>query len=108
MSVESHFHNLRYLHINSRRLEHLATLMLPIDTKSVLEVGAGVGDLTSFFLDRGCSVTSIEPRPENIEYFRARYKNDSGHTNVCELCKAMFTVLPNSRLVHIKSCFAMD
>jgi hypothetical protein len=75
MSVESHFHNLRYLRINSRRLEHLATLMLPIDTKSVLEVGAGVGDLTSFFLDRGCSVTSIEPRPENIEYFRARYEN---------------------------------
>ncbi len=67
------FHNLRYLRINARRLEHLATLALPVEQRTVLELGAGIGDLTSFFLDRGCSVTSVEPRSENIAAFRARY-----------------------------------
>jgi predicted RNA methylase len=67
------FHNLRYLRINARRLEHLATLALPVEQRTVLELGAGIGDLTSFFLDRGCSVTSIEPRSENVAAFRARY-----------------------------------
>lgn len=74
MSTEMFFHNLRYLRMDARRLEHLATLMLPIGARSVLEVGAGIGDLSSFFLDRGCSVTSVEPRPENVQYFRTRYQ----------------------------------
>jgi len=72
----SAFHNLRYYRMNARRQEHLATLMLPIEGKTVLEIGAGVGDLTSFFLDRGCRVTSIEPRPENVSYFRSVYEKD--------------------------------
>jgi FkbM family methyltransferase len=59
--------------MNARRLEHLASLDLPLSGRDVLEVGAGVGDLTSFFLDRGCSVTAIEPRPENLAYFAAQY-----------------------------------
>src|SRR5579862_5216297 len=75
MSTAASFHNLRYLRMNARRLEHLATLMLPIESKSVLEVGAGIGDLTSFFLDRGCSVTSVEPRAENVALFRSTYQD---------------------------------
>jgi hypothetical protein len=39
----------------------------------VLELGAGVGDHTSFFLDRGCRVIVTEPRPENREVIRARH-----------------------------------
>jgi len=74
MSSEYAFRNLRYLRMNARRQEHLASLDLPIHDKDVLEIGAGVGDLTSFFLDRGCRVTSIEPRPENIALFKAQYK----------------------------------
>lgn len=42
----------------------------------MLEVGAGIGDLTSFFLDRDCTVTSTEPREENVAVFRARYEQD--------------------------------
>ncbi len=34
-----------------------------------MEVGAGIGDHTSFFLDRGCSVLSTEPRAENCHLF---------------------------------------
>jgi hypothetical protein len=59
------FHSVSYLRHNARRLEHLASLNLPIRNRTVLELGAGVGDHTSFFLDRGCSVTCVEPRGEN-------------------------------------------
>jgi hypothetical protein len=75
-SPERVFHSLRYLRSNSRRLEHLARLELPIASRSVLEIGAGIGDLTSFFLDRGCTVTSTEPRAENVATFRTRFTED--------------------------------
>jgi FkbM family methyltransferase len=72
---ETAFRNPAYLRMNARRLEHLAGLGLPIAGRDVLEVGAGVGDLTSFFLDRGCQVTAIEPRPENRAYFATQYED---------------------------------
>jgi SAM-dependent methyltransferase len=62
-----------YLRHDQRRLEHLASLGLPIAGSSVLEVGAGIGGHTSFFLDRGCRVVSTEARPENLEVLRTRY-----------------------------------
>jgi 16S rRNA A1518/A1519 N6-dimethyltransferase RsmA/KsgA/DIM1 with predicted DNA glycosylase/AP lyase activity len=70
---ESAFRNFQYLRMNARRLEHLAGLGLPIAGRDVLEVGAGIGDLTSFFLDHGCSVTAIEPRPANRACFASQY-----------------------------------
>jgi hypothetical protein len=48
-----------YRRINARRLEHLIELGLPLQQRSVLELGAGVGELTSFFLDRGCRNSSF-------------------------------------------------
>jgi 2-polyprenyl-3-methyl-5-hydroxy-6-metoxy-1,4-benzoquinol methylase len=62
------FHNARYLRHNARRLEHLASLDLDLEGKTVLEVGAGVGDHSEFFLDRDCRVTSVEPRAENVAH----------------------------------------
>jgi hypothetical protein len=73
---EAIFHRMRYLRSDFRRLEHLATLRLPVEGRSVLEIGAGIGDLTSFFLDRDCTVTSVEPRLENVTRFRQRYAED--------------------------------
>ncbi|MEJ0067851.1 MAG: methyltransferase domain-containing protein [Pseudomonadota bacterium] len=58
------FKTLQYQRHNQRRQEHLATLGLELHGRSVLELGAGVGDHTPFFLDRGCRVTSVEPRAE--------------------------------------------
>jgi 2-polyprenyl-3-methyl-5-hydroxy-6-metoxy-1,4-benzoquinol methylase len=58
---------------NSRRLEHLATLGLDLAGRKVLEVGAGIGDHTSFFLDRNCHVTALEGRPENVEILKSRF-----------------------------------
>ena len=65
------FRNLQYQRHNIRRQEHLASLGLYLHDRSVLEVGAGVGDHTTFFLDRGCTVVSTEARPENCELFSA-------------------------------------
>jgi SAM-dependent methyltransferase len=63
------FRNPWYQRHNHRRLEHLASLGLNLEGKSVLEVGAGVGDHTFFFLDRNCSVLSLEARSENCQLF---------------------------------------
>ena len=72
MSVEFFMHD-SYQRHNRRRQEHLASLALPLAGKRVLELGAGVGDHTSFFIDRNCSVTVTDVREENIAYVRSRY-----------------------------------
>src|SRR5262245_1290838 len=61
------FHSNHYLRLNQRRLEHLASLDLHLSGRTVLELGAGIGDLSPFFLDRECAVTSVDARPENLE-----------------------------------------
>jgi SAM-dependent methyltransferase len=58
--------------LNEARLAHLASLDLPIATRRVLEVGAGVGRLTGFFIDRGCSVVVTEARAENVAELHRR------------------------------------
>ena len=75
------FHSRHYLRHTQRRQEHLASLGLPLAGRSVLEVGAGTGDHTSFFLDRNCSVVTTEPRPANLALLRRRYP----HLDVKEL-----------------------
>jgi 2-polyprenyl-3-methyl-5-hydroxy-6-metoxy-1,4-benzoquinol methylase len=72
-SQQADFHSDRYLRHTARRLEHLASLGLDLHNRTVLEVGAGIGDLTTFFLDRGCTVHATEGRPENYEILRQRF-----------------------------------
>jgi len=60
------------LELNKARLTHLASLDLSIDGRAVLEVGGGVGRLTGFFVDRGCSVVVTEARAENVTELRRR------------------------------------
>ena len=69
-SALSVFHAPFYIRHNQRRLEHLASLGLDLHDKSVLEPGAGIGDHTLFYLDRGCRVTALEPRSDNCAAFR--------------------------------------
>jgi|SRR5215210_658177 len=60
------------LEINAARLAHLASLNLALAGRSVLELGAGVGHLTGFFLERNCSVVVTEARRENLDELRRR------------------------------------
>jgi Methyltransferase domain len=67
------FRSNQYLRHNARRLEHLASLRIPVAGMSVLEVGAGIGDHTHFYVDRGCAVTVTEARKENLAVLRRSY-----------------------------------
>lgn len=64
--LDGAFHSAGALRLNARRLEHLASLGLPVEGRRVLEVGAGIGDLSEFFLDRQCRVTVTDGRRENV------------------------------------------
>jgi hypothetical protein len=72
-TLEKSFLSHHYQRHNQRRLEHLASLGLNITGLTVLEVGAGIGDQTSFFLDRDCRIVTSDARQENIEILRSRY-----------------------------------
>lgn len=65
-AIARRFWSEEQLRLNARRLEHLATLGLDLEKKRVLEVGGGMGDLTRFFLDRGCRVLLTDARPKNL------------------------------------------
>ncbi len=86
------FHGPSYLRHNSRRLEHLASLGLDLNGRSVLELGAGIGDHTTFFLDHGCNVTSVEPRTENCQLYAAlmQRRQDEGYeaASHCRIVRA--------------------
>ena len=55
------------------RLRHLKSLDLDLSGKTVLELRAGVGDFTEFFLDSDCIVTAVEGRKENADMIRQRF-----------------------------------
>jgi len=59
--------------INHARQAHLASLGLDLKGKSVLEVGAGIGLHTPFFLERGCTVTVTDGRTENVAEIARRH-----------------------------------
>lgn len=54
------------------RLAHLDSLNLPIRGKRVLEVGAGIGEHTLFYLHRECEVVVTDGRPELVQFIRNR------------------------------------
>src|SRR5690242_1860116 len=68
------FHSFYYLRLNQRRQEHLVSLDLPLCRKRVWEVSAGIGDHTSFFLDRECGVICSEARRDLVEIIKTRYR----------------------------------
>jgi len=70
------FHSDHYLRHTARRLEHLASLGLDVVGKRVFEPGAGIGDHSMFYLDRGCSVHVSEPREENLKVIRQRFASE--------------------------------
>jgi 2-polyprenyl-3-methyl-5-hydroxy-6-metoxy-1,4-benzoquinol methylase len=68
------FQNEEAIRINARRLEHLASLDLPIKGgQTLLEVGAGIGMLSSYFTDRGLLCHLTDGRPENVRVLEKKY-----------------------------------
>ena len=51
-----------YQQNNISRLQHLESLGLDLARKNVLELGAGIGDHTLFYLYRNCRVLAVEGR----------------------------------------------
>jgi SAM-dependent methyltransferase len=60
------------LAINEARQAHLASLGLDLEGKRVLEVGAGIGLHTPFFVARGCDVLATDGNPQNLAELRRR------------------------------------
>jgi SAM-dependent methyltransferase len=67
------FNQVHSQQINVARMSHLESLSLPLNNKTVLEVGAGIGELTSFFEQKHCKTISTEARGENILEFSLRH-----------------------------------
>lgn len=72
----SEFHCFLYpdaLSINQARQEHLSSLGLDLESKTVIEVGAGIGLHTDFFLGRDCEVTVTDGAAANVGEIKRRH-----------------------------------
>jgi FkbM family methyltransferase len=76
MDPIAEFHRHDYLELNRARLEHLESLALPIEGKSIVELGAGIGDLTPFLLSKSQRVTAIEGRSQDVTIMQGRYPRE--------------------------------
>jgi SAM-dependent methyltransferase len=66
------FYDSHYQVHNIARLQHLDSLELNLSKKKVLELGAGVGDHTLFYLYRNCDITPVEGRIELVNHINQR------------------------------------
>ena len=73
----ANFFDSRYQVHNIARLSHLNSLGLSLDKKRVIELGAGVGDHTLFYLYKGCDVTPIEGRQDLCDFIKSRFDIDA-------------------------------
>lgn len=102
------FHSDHYLRHNARRLEHLASLRIPVAGMTVLEVGAGIGDHSHYYIDRGCKMKITEGRLENLNHLKKRYPNQDVQfldmENPSSLADAPFDVIHcYGLLYHLKN-----
>ena len=65
--------------INKARMEHVLSLGLPLEGKTVLDVVAGVGHLAQYLKRVGARVICTDARPENIASLRQRYPDQEAH-----------------------------
>ena len=76
ITPEGVFHAKFYLLHNEQRLKHLHSIGLSIlKGMTVLEVGAGIGDHTKYFIDIGCDIITTEGRPENVDVLKKNVGN---------------------------------
>lgn len=68
-----------YQEHNAARLRHLDSLGLPLQNRRVLEVGSGPGDHTAFYVERECSIVSVDARQECLDALKARFPQVETH-----------------------------
>lgn len=78
----SAFRASHYRLINRARMEHLRSLHLPLPGKSVLELGAGIGDITESLVSMGCGpITRLESRRDNCDVMLREHPE---HLVICD------------------------
>ena len=107
--LEWAFRQPHYLALNKARLEHLGgmldTLKIDLKGKHVLDVGAGIGDLSQWIAERGASVLATDARSENVDYMNRRGLNAETldcDTHVLSLAREPDFVLAYGILYHLK------
>lgn len=76
-SLTEGFYSSYYQAHNIARLQHLDSLNLDLSRKKILELGAGVGDHTLFYLFRNCEILPIEGRMDLVQHVKTRLGIDS-------------------------------
>jgi FkbM family methyltransferase len=71
------FQDPHYWDINAARLDHLASVLEQMGSQAprgtVLELGAGIGDHSAFWIDRGHALTTSDGRPECVDILKERF-----------------------------------
>jgi len=102
------FHNTRYMRHNQRRQEHLAALGLELSNQTVLELGAGIGDHTSFFLDRNCRVLTSDARPENVSLLREKFSAQANvEVRTIDLDQPIISCVADHEIFDIVYCYGL-
>jgi hypothetical protein len=70
--IYADFFSPAYQQHNISRLQHLESLGLDLSRKSVLELGAGVGDHSLFYLYRNCRLLAVEGRARHAKRLSER------------------------------------
>ena len=58
-------------------MQHLESLDLPLSNKRVVDLGAGIGDHTLFYLFKNCKVLPIDGRDELVNFISKRFEIES-------------------------------
>lgn len=73
------FDSAYYQGMNQARLTHLETLGLVLESKSVIDIGSGPGDMAQYFITKDCRVVCVDGRQDNIDRLKERYPGLEGH-----------------------------
>lgn len=93
------FLNPHYQQHNVARLQHLDSLGLDLNNKTVLEFGAGIGDHSLFYLYKNCKVIATDGRPELVEFIKTRLNIDARVLDA-ELQLTEIGELPKVEIIH--------